>query len=77
MHRLGPEAVDAFGRQLLQETRAIVRCHLLDDRLKLLIVERLDQAPLHIERQIANFIEAETPRARRLRSSSPLMWLAR
>jgi hypothetical protein len=27
--------------------------------------------------QIADFIESSTPRARRLRSSSPLLWLAR
>jgi len=27
--------------------------------------------------QVADFIESETPRARRLRISSPLVWLAR
>ena len=39
--------------------------------------EWLDVLRLLDPGQIASFIEAETPRARRLRSSSPLMWLAR
>ena len=41
------------------------------------LCEWLDVLRLLDPGQIANFIEAETPRARRLRSSSPLMWLAR
>jgi hypothetical protein len=39
--------------------------------------EWLDVLRLLDPAQIADFIEAETPRARRLRGSSPLVWLAR
>ncbi len=41
------------------------------------LFEWLDVLRLLDPEQIADFIESETPRARRLRSSSPLVWLAR
>jgi hypothetical protein len=41
------------------------------------LCEWLDLLRLLDPDQIADFIEAETPRAERLRSSSPLVWLAR
>lgn len=40
------------------------------------LCEWLDVLRLLDPEQIADFIEADTPRARRLRSSSPLVWLA-
>jgi hypothetical protein len=39
--------------------------------------EWLDLLQLVPPDQIADFIESGTPRARRMRSSSPLLWLAR
>lgn len=41
------------------------------------LCEWLDLLRLLDPQQIADFIEGDTPRASRLRSSSPLVWLAR
>jgi len=41
------------------------------------LCEWLDLLLMALPDQIADFIESGTPRARRLRTSSPLLWLAR
>lgn len=77
-HRRIAERIRRDPAVIAQAVARVERCLAQEPgRPDPVLCEWLDLLRLLDPAQIADFIEAQTPRARRLRSSSPLVWLAR